>query len=178
LARKSVVIHILGNASEGYPKIDSVHSIFPVIVSSNGIDGFPSPLLLRHSPRKLPNENPMGSQVYRENYLAALEVANSDLDQIFQESEMLQLQKERLEVVMRALEPFLRSGKSFAESIPAEPARAVQMRVEPEPEVTKPVFRAVQAPEAVVPAAFSPVPDAILDPLQNRINRALGLAVA
>jgi len=33
-------------------------------------------------------------------------------------------------------------------------------------------------PEPVTPAAFSPMPEPILDPIQNRINRALGLAVA
>ena len=39
----------------------------------------------------------MGSHLYRENYLAALEVAHSDIDQIFQECEMLQLRKGQLE---------------------------------------------------------------------------------
>lgn len=120
----------------------------------------------------------MGLQGYRNSYLAALEVAHSDLDRIVREFELLQLQTERLECVVRALDPFLRSAKSIAESIPSEPARAVQSQVAPEPEVTKPLFRAVQTPEAVVPAPFLPVSDASLDPLQNRINRALGLAVA
>jgi hypothetical protein len=121
----------------------------------------------------------MGSQVYRETYLAALEVAHSDLDQIFQECELLQLRKEQLEGAVGALEPFLRSIKgSSSEFHRPEPVRAEQMHVASEPEAAKPVFRAVQAPEPVVPAAFSPVPDVILDPIQRRINRALGLAVA
>ncbi len=121
----------------------------------------------------------MRAQGYRENYLAALEVANSDLDQIFQECELLQLRKDQLEAAMGALQPFLRNAKGTPSKIHhAEPARAEQIHLEPEPEVAKPVFQAVQAPEPVVPAAFSPMPDAILDPIQNRINRALGLAVA
>ena len=121
----------------------------------------------------------MGAQVYRENYLAAFEVANSNMDQIFQECELLQLQKERLEVVVKALEPFLRSAKaSFSDFQQPAPIRAEPMRVAPEPEVAKPAFQPVQASEPVVPAAFSPVIDPILDPIQHRINRALGLAVA
>jgi len=40
----------------------------------------------------------MGSQVYRETYLAALEVAHSDLDHIIEQFDMLQLRKEQLEV--------------------------------------------------------------------------------
>ena len=121
----------------------------------------------------------MGAQGYRETYLAALEVANSDLDQIFQECELLQLRRKQLEGAMGALEPFLRTAKGSSSIFhQAEPARAEQIHLEPEAEVAKPVFRAVQAPEPVVPATFSPMPDAILDPIQNRINRALGLAVA
>jgi hypothetical protein len=121
----------------------------------------------------------MGAQSYRETYLAALEVAHSDLNQIFQECEQLQLRREQLEGAVGALEPFLRSAKaSSSEFRKSEPARAELVRVEPEPEVVKPVFRAVEAPEPVIPAAFSPMPEAILDPIQRRINRALGLAVA
>jgi hypothetical protein len=121
----------------------------------------------------------MGAHGYRETYLAALEVANSDLDQIFQECEQLQLRREQLEGVVGALEPFLRSIKAAPyESHQPERVRVEPARVEAEPEVAKPVLHAVQAPEPVIPAAFSPMPEPILDPIQNRINRALGLAVA
>jgi hypothetical protein len=121
----------------------------------------------------------MGTQGYRETYLAALEVANSDLDQIFQECEHLQLRREQLEGVVGALEPFLRSVKTASyESHQPDPVRVEAVRVEAQLEVAKPVLRAVHAPEQVVPAAFSAMPDPILDPIQNRINRALGLAVA
>jgi hypothetical protein len=121
----------------------------------------------------------MGSQVYRETYLAALEVAHSDLDRIIGEFDNLQLRKEQLEDVLGALEPFLRSAKSVsyeprqAEHIQPEPVMA-----KPEPEIAQPILRAVPVPEPVTPAAFSPIPEPILDPIQNRINRALGLAVA
>ena len=118
----------------------------------------------------------MGARIYRETYLAALEVANSDLDHIFQECEQLQLRKEQLENAVEALDPFLRSARTAASQ--PEPVQAEAFRAEPEPEVVKPLIHAVQAPEPVVPAAFSPMPEAILDPIQNRINRALGLAVA
>ena len=121
----------------------------------------------------------MGAQVYRETYLAALEVAHSDLDYILQECEQLQLRKEQLEGAVGALEPFLRLAKAASYELrQPEPVRAQSFQAEPEPEVAKPVIHAVQAPEPVVPAAFSPMPEAILDPIQNRINRALGLAVA
>jgi len=121
----------------------------------------------------------MGAHSYRETYLAALEVANSDLDRIFQESEQLQLRKEQLENAVEALEPFLRSVKAASHELhQTEPVRAQSFQAEPEPEVVKPVIHAVQAPEPVIAAAFSPMPEAILDPIQNRINRALGLAVA
>ena len=123
----------------------------------------------------------MGSQVYRETYLAALEVAHSDLDRIIGEFDNLQLRKEQLEDVLGALEPFLRSAKSVS----YEPRQAEH--IQPEPVMAKPereimrnrILRAVpMCPNPVTPAAFSPIPEPILDPIQNRINRALGLAVA
>jgi hypothetical protein len=121
----------------------------------------------------------MGSQIYRDRYLAALEVAHSDLDQIIEQFDMLQLRKEQLEEVLGALDPFLRSTQRAAHEFrQPEPVYAEPVKVEPEKEITQPVLRAVPAPEPVTPAAFSPMPEAILDPIQNRINRALGLAVA
>jgi hypothetical protein len=121
----------------------------------------------------------MGSQVYRENYLAALEAANSHLDQIFQEHDRLQLRKEQIEDVLGALEPFLRSAEPVSYQFrQPEPIHAEPVKMQSEPEAAQPVLRAVPTPEPVVPAAFSPMPEAILDPIQSRINRALGLAVA
>ncbi|MGA9586879.1 MAG: hypothetical protein WBQ95_16200 [Terracidiphilus sp.] len=110
----------------------------------------------------------MGSQVYRETYLAALDVAHSDLHHIMEQFDMLQLRKEQLEDVLGALDPFLRSAsKAVSHEIrQPEPLRAQPIRIEPEPEVIQPVLHAV------------PMPEPILDPIQNRINRALGLAVA
>ena len=122
----------------------------------------------------------MGSQVYRGNYLAALEVAHSQLDQIISEFESLQLHKERLENVLGALESFLPSAPrarhevSQPEPIPAEPARAA------ESEIVQRVLRAasMSAPEPIAPPAFSPASESSADPIQSRINHALGLAVA
>jgi hypothetical protein len=121
----------------------------------------------------------MGSQVYRETYLAAVEVAHSDLEQIIEQFNMLQLRKEQLEDVLGALDPFLRTASKTAHDFrQPEPIHAEPVRVEPEKEIVQPVLRAVPVPEPVTPAAFSPMPEPILDPIQNRINRALGLAVA
>ena len=111
----------------------------------------------------------MNVQGYRENYLAALEAAHADMDKIYQECELLQLRQDQLQGALSALKPFLRSVRgNLSEFLHPEAARPEQMRTAPEPE----------APEPEAPAAFSPVPDAILDPIQHRINRALGLAVA
>ena len=118
----------------------------------------------------------MGSQVYRETYLAALDVAHSDLDQIIELFDMLQLRKEQLGDVLGALEPFLRSAQK--NNYESEPIHAEPVKVEPEREIMQPVLRAVPMSEPVTPAAFSPMPEPIVDPIQRRINRALGLAVA
>jgi hypothetical protein len=121
----------------------------------------------------------MNVQGYRENYLAALEAAHADMDKIYQECELLQLRQDQLQGALSALEPFLRSVRgNLSEFQHPEAARPEQMRTAPEPEIAKPIFHTPQAPEPEAPAAFSPVPDAILDPIQHRINRALGLAVA
>lgn len=119
----------------------------------------------------------MGNQAYRESYAAALEVAHSQLHQIFEDYDQLQIRKEQIELVLGALEPFLRTTQTFTlEARQPQPSREKSVKAAPEPEVVQPVYRA--APEPVAPAPFSPVPEAIIDPLQNRINRALGLAVA
>jgi hypothetical protein len=133
----------------------------------------------------------MGSQVNRENYLAALEVAHSQLDEIIREFDGLQLRKEQIENAVGALEPFLRFAQPAnhevrqtepvrhefrqPEAIHIEPAQEAQ-----ELEIFQPVHRAVPmpAPAPIAPPAFSPVSDSNLDPIQNRINHALGLAVA
>lgn len=137
----------------------------------------------------------MGSQVNRENYLAALEVAHSQLDEIIREFDGLQLRKEQIENAVGALEPFLRSDqRSYAapnsepfhyefqkmEPVRVEPAHPEPIHAMPQPEVVQPVLQVAPVPasEPVRPAAFSPMPEPILDPIQHRINRALGLAVA
>ena len=126
----------------------------------------------------------MGSQVYRANYLAALEVAHSQQDQMVREIETLQLRKQQIEAAVRALEPFL----GYAEAPAREPSRSAPATWFQQPEQTpaavdteaaKPVMRAV--PTDIAASAlqdFAAMADPSLDPLQNRINRALGLAVA
>ncbi len=132
----------------------------------------------------------MGSQVYRENYLAALEVAHSQLDRIIREFDGLQLRKGQIEGVVGALQPFLPSNpKANYEFRQPEPVHTELRQPEPiqvesvrmEPEMVQPVLRPVpvSAPEPVATAAaLPPKSDSTMDPIQNRINRALGLAVA
>lgn len=117
----------------------------------------------------------MGSQVYRETYLAALEVAHSDLDQIIEQFDMLQIRKQQLENALGSLEAFLSSRQETPyERRQPEPLQTEPIQVEPAQQAP----RAVPTPEPVTPASFSPMPEPILDPIQSRINRALGLAVA
>ena len=121
----------------------------------------------------------MGSPVYRENYLAALEVAHSNLDQIMQDFESLQHRKSQLENAVGALKPFL----AFAQPghMPqAEPTAYQSREAEPAQSPAEPAHRDAQVsvPEQSAPAAFAPRSESILDPIQSRINRALGLAVA
>src|SRR4051812_23464449 len=98
----------------------------------------------------------MDTKGNRQAYLAAFEVANSNLDVISREWELLLLQKGQLEVAVAALEPFLRSAKeSSSEFHHPKPVRSEQPRA---------------TPELAIPASFSPAPEAILDPIQHRIN--------
>src|ERR1700739_1876588 len=99
----------------------------------------------------------MGSQVYRETYLAALEVAHSNLDRVNVEFENLQLRKEQLEYVLGALESFLRSAKPASRELrQPEPVHAEPIITKSEPEIAQPALRAVPVSEPVTPAAFSP----------------------
>lgn len=133
----------------------------------------------------------MSSQVYRASYLAAIEVAQSQLEHIVREFDNLQLRKEQIEDVVGALEPFLRFAQPANHEVrQPEPVRHELRQPEPihiepaqeaqELEIFQPVHRAVSAPAPapIAPPAFSPVSDSNLDPIQNRINHALGLAVA
>jgi len=125
----------------------------------------------------------MGTQEYRANYRLAMQEANSHLAELFREFEQLQLRQQLLEDVLGALQPFLESNATFSYDSP----RQESARPEPvsyEPQMTAPV---AAVPVAAVPVATAsdsartaPFPAAsdLSDPIQNRINRALGLAVA
>lgn len=130
----------------------------------------------------------MGNQGYRSNYLAAFEGANHQLECIYSEYHDLQRRKEKLEGALSALEPFLQSASNFnqesyatapvqQEPVPtyAEPSYTEQYSA-PQP-VPEPAIRAERFAEPAAPPAFAPA-EQELDPLQLRINRALGLAVA
>jgi hypothetical protein len=120
----------------------------------------------------------MGTQDYRATYRVAMQVATSELNDIYQEFEHLQIRKEQIEDVLTALQPFLPFNSAVqhqelqTNSVFSEPAR-IETRYEVlTPELVAPVS------EPNAPPAFAPVPEIIVDPIQNRINRALGLAVA
>ena len=130
----------------------------------------------------------MGNQGYRANYLAAFEGANHHLECIYSEYHELQSRKEKLESVLSALEPFLQSAASYQQETHApEP-----VRYEPQTTYVEPVYaEQYSAPEPIaepiahvehfVEPSSAPVyaaAETTLDPLQLRINRALGLAVA
>jgi hypothetical protein len=125
----------------------------------------------------------MGNQGYRSNYLAAFDSANHQLESIYAEYHELQRRREKLEGVVTALEPFLQSDRSSAVDFRlAEPAH-----MEPEPArteflsaaepVAEPALQAQSSGETPAAPAYTAAAEE-LDPLQMRINRALGLAVA
>jgi hypothetical protein len=131
----------------------------------------------------------MGNQGYRANYLAAFEGANHQLEHIYSEYHELQRRKEKLEGVLSALEPFLQSASTYRQDLLApepvihdpqpaysEPVYAEQYSV-PEP-VVEPVVYEERFAEPVAQTTYAAAGEADLDPLQLRINRALGLAVA
>lgn len=120
----------------------------------------------------------MGTQEYRANYRVAVQEANSQLADIYREVEQLQLRKELIEDVLGALESFL----PVTSAVSYESARQEPIRQEParfDLEMPAPVAVVSAAfNEPVRPAAFAPATEVIVDPIQSRINRALGLAVA
>jgi hypothetical protein len=120
----------------------------------------------------------MGTQEYRANYRVAMQEANSQLAGIVREFEQLQLRKEILEEALGALDPFLSSTAPAMYQAP----RHEQVRPEPNRydfEMPAPVAAAPSIfNEPIKPAPFAPATEVIVDPIQSRINRALGLAVA
>ena len=106
----------------------------------------------------------MGAQDSRTSYRVAFEQANADLHEIYNEYEWLQLRKQQIESAVHALQPFLETASSFQQPInQPTPISAPAVSVEP----------AFEMASAVAPAS-----EDITDPIQYRINRALGLAVA
>jgi hypothetical protein len=124
----------------------------------------------------------MGTQGYRSNYLEAFEAANHQLDYIYSDYHELQQRKEKLEGVLVALEAFLQSNPiTTADFQPAEIPHREPQPVHTETYATlQPLAEPIRADrvfETPAPSAFVPSEEG-LDPLQLRINRALGLAVA
>jgi hypothetical protein len=110
----------------------------------------------------------MGAQDCHTSYLIAFDQANADLDEIFNEYDWLLLRKKQIENALLALQPFLEPSNSFQQPIhhPA-PIAAPAVSAEPAYEMLEPVA-----------SAIAPGSEDITDPIQYRINRALGLAVA
>ena len=129
----------------------------------------------------------------RASYLAAFEGANHHLEYIYSEYHELQQRKEQLESVLSALQPFMQSAANYDQEYRApEPVRQEAELAYSEPSYSEPVYaeqysaaEPVAEPVMHVERFAEPAPapvyaaaDTELDPLQLRINRALGLAVA
>ena len=121
----------------------------------------------------------MGTTGYRVTYRAALDQANNDLRGLFEEFERLELRKEQLEDVLTALEPFLKADEAHSHEVPhTEQAPNVIARVEPARHIPEPVMTMATTPALEVTPSFSSASEEEMDPIQRRINHALGLAVA
>jgi hypothetical protein len=107
---------------------------------------------------------------YRATYEAAFQSAHTQLDEIYQELELLKHRQELVERAMKALEPFVQPRKQPEIEIPQEFLRVPE---EPQQELHEPIMAAIQAQPTSGPDS-----DRNVDPIQSRINRALGLAVA
>jgi hypothetical protein len=120
----------------------------------------------------------MGTQEYRANYRVAMQEANAHLAELYREFDELQLRKEQLEEVLGALDPFLSSAAPMTYEAPRpEPVRTEPTRYEFEMTAHVAATPAI-VHEPIKPAPFAPATEVIVDPIQSRINRALGLAVA
>jgi len=125
----------------------------------------------------------MGTQGYRANYREAFQYANDQLQEIYSEYRGLQSRKEQLENAVAVLGPFLKSAHIPArEEVHApEPVRMNPTREDfPSRSINspEPLIPVSVAQETVVAPSYAPVSEANVDPIQARINRALGLAVA
>lgn len=134
----------------------------------------------------------MGTQAYRANYREAFQYANDQLEEIYSEYHELQLRQDQLEKAVGALEPFLHSDQVHSDHVmlkdrtyAPEPIRveaAHELGPIPEPVMhngapAEPVRLPLTSEPPVAPS-YAPVSEANMDPIQARINRALGLAVA
>ena len=115
----------------------------------------------------------MGTQAYRDQYRAAFHQANSDLAEIFGEYERLQIRKEQIEDVLIALEPFLPHLNVQIEAI-----RQVIPPVATSEQVSPRMDRELQLNPGPIAPGVPVAAKADMDPIQRRINSALGLAVA
>lgn len=129
----------------------------------------------------------MGTQGHRTNYREAFACANNQLQLIYDEYHQLQARGEQLHQALAALQPFLQSApvSRFEEVHQPEPAYMEEIAPEPEPIAEPVMYSAPVEPlrqpvmsEPVIAPSYAPVSDNSLDPIQARINRALGLAVA
>ena len=119
----------------------------------------------------------MGTQEYRANYRVAMQEANFQLAEIFREFELLQLRKEILEDALGALQPFLESTTMTYEAAGPDAYRPEPARYEPA-NLSAAAALSAAIKESFAPPAFAPAAEISEDPIQSRINRALGLAVA
>ncbi len=107
-------------------------------------------------------------------YLAAFAAAYSELDELLAMHKQLQIRKEQLEEATQALASLFDSGKQAA--LRDQHSSVESSSVEPRNETLSPGPCLIERREESLPLRKMPVPDESSDPIQRRINDALGTA--
>lgn len=102
-------------------------------------------------------------------YLAAFAAAYSELDELLAIHKQLQIRKEQLEEAAQALASLFESEKRAA-------LRDQHSSVEPRNETLSPGPCLIERREESLPLPKMLAPDESSDPIQRRINHALGIA--
>ncbi len=107
------------------------------------------------------------------SYVAALETAHSELDEILATYKELQIRKERLEAATEALGSLFESEKQVA----VRDQHALHPSVEPRNGTLGPVPDRTERFMEFPPVPQEPIQESS-DPIQRRINYALGITAA
>lgn len=114
----------------------------------------------------------MTQAVHQHAYLAALDTAHAELDELLARCKQLQIRKERLEAAAEALKLVFESD----EQVTAGDQQAAYSSVESRHETLEPVPFRIQRFEESPTLPKKPIQDGSSDSVQKRINDALGRA--